>query len=167
MKVSMIFIFLGVCTVAFSQQDSSKLDLDPVFRTVITKKITYPVQAIEAGAYAKIYAGFRINSRGHIQDIVILNPVKVGYEFDTHVIKQLKRLPPLSPKLEGLYVLPINFYIKSYTKGNEVFFISNSLPSFYYAGRTLLSELRVTNSISVFVKKQSVLSPGGQLMIIN
>lgn len=67
------------------------------------------MEAQRNGIYAKIYAGFHIDVQGHVQEVVILNPDKVGYGLEDEVKRTLNRLPPLHPRYAGDYVVPFVF----------------------------------------------------------
>ncbi len=131
---------------AVAQTASPKLGEDPVFTGVLARRIVYPASAEQAGIYAKIYAGFRIDERGLLQDVKILNPTKVGYGFEQEVTRKLNVLPPLNPKYEGAYALPVIFAIKDYTSGGKLISPSGDLSAHYLNDRVLLSAIKIVGS---------------------
>lgn len=131
---------------ATAQVESAKLNEDPVFKTVLSRQIVYPTDAERLGIYAKIYAGFHINRRGHIQDISILNPTKIGYGFEQAVTKKLRKLPPLNSKYEGNYALPVIFALVDYTNKGNLISPAGSLSNMQIGNRILLNEMRVISS---------------------
>lgn len=144
MSLLRVLLILLLARLATAQVVSAKLDEDPVFRTVLSRRISYPPHAEQVGVYAKIYAGFRIDQRGHIQDVSILNPVKIGYGLEEEVLKRIKLMPPLNPKLEGRYAFPVTFAFVDYTtNGVEAISPSGKLDRQYVQDRVLLNELKV------------------------
>lgn len=165
----LIIFFLSRVSASYSQHDiSSKLRYDPVFVRVVSDQIAYPKEAIHAGIYAKIYAGFRIDEKGHIQDIYIINPNKLGIGFEQEIIKKLKRLPSLNPKYEESYALPINFCLKG-PDNNSNQCATGVLPSYYYSGRILLDEITVVTNLETVKNQQIILSSKakGSSFIVN
>ncbi|HEX9957818.1 MAG TPA: hypothetical protein VGA96_11185, partial [Fibrella sp.] len=77
----------------------------------------------------------------------ILNPAKIGYGFEQEVTKKLKKLPPLNPKYEGNYALPIAFALPDYDNGAKVTSPVNNLPDVYLKNRTLLNEIKIVGNI--------------------
>ncbi len=143
---------------ATAQVASGTLGEDPVFNSVLSRRIVYPAKAEQLGVYAKIYVGFNINPKGHIQDILILNPVKVGYGLEEEVIKKLKRLPPLNPKHAGNYALPVIFALTDYTDKGVIVGPSGNLSNTYLRGRLLLNSLTIVGS-KTLVQKGNELAP--------
>jgi hypothetical protein len=138
-------------------QSLHNLDQDPVFVTVLAKQIVYPLQAVEAKVYTRsiIYTHFRIDSVGHIRDIVTLNPSQIDYGFDKQIKQALHHLPPLKPAYQGEYVLPIRFvfaHSKGETKVDTL--VSSSLTDevlrTVYPNQTLLTERRIQAYIPMF-----------------
>lgn len=138
-----VLSLLLLVRLATAQVINTKLDEDPVFTAVLSRRIIYPVHAEQVGMYAKVYAGFHIDQKGHIQDVSILNPVKIGYGFEEEVMKKLRLLPPLNPKYEGSYALPVTFAFVDYTNGTNAISPSGKLSSQYVAGRVLLNEVKI------------------------
>ncbi|WP_157618557.1 energy transducer TonB [Spirosoma spitsbergense] len=153
--------FLFSIHVSSAQVGSPELGKDPVFVAVLSRRIMYPADAERSGVYAKIYAGFRIDKRGHIQDINILNPTKIGYGFERAVTNKLKSLPPLNPNYEGNYALPVTFALVDYTDRANVISPSGHLSNTYFKDRLLLSELKVIGSKTP-IQKGNELAPYGR-----
>lgn len=111
---------LCICSQFLKAQSLPSLDQDPVFTTVLVKQIAYPSQALEVKVYTRsiIYTHFRIDSLGHIQEIVTLNPSQTDYGFDKQIKQALHHLPPLKPAYQGEYILPIRF-VFTYGKGKR------------------------------------------------
>jgi len=135
---------LLITQLATAQVPGSSLSKDPVFLTVLRKRIYYPINAERLGVYAKIYAGFQIDSRGHIQQVSILNPTKIGYGFEEEVIKKIKLLPPLNPNYEGSYALPVTFAFIDHTNHGKAVSPSGKLSKQYLTNRILLDEIEIT-----------------------
>jgi hypothetical protein len=152
MKIGPLLLLLWAQTWAYSQVDSLTVRHDPVFTKVLQKRIHYPRQAESTAMQAKIYAGFTINSEGHIQDISILNPQKIGLGFEEAVLNGLKRLPPLSHKYAGSYALPIAFMFENETD-------LGSLRSSFYTDRRLLSEFKVVGNARAAQKEVPLIVP--------
>ncbi|GAB4012361.1 hypothetical protein GCM10028808_28250 [Spirosoma migulaei] len=73
-----------------------------------------------------VYAQFDIDTMGHIQDVIILNPT-FGYriggrvdDFDINVKKAIGKLPPLNPHYLGRYTLPVMFIINDGQTGKVI-----------------------------------------------
>ncbi|SOD93572.1 energy transducer TonB [Spirosoma fluviale] len=141
--------YIGICYLVFmgqlaiAQVPNHSLSEDPVFSTVLRRRIQYPINAEREGVYAKIYAGFHIDKKGHIQQVSILNPSKVGYGFEEEVLKKLKLLPPLQPKYEGNYALPITFAFIDHTNHAKPVSPSGKLSRLYLTDRILLNEVEI------------------------
>ncbi|MBO0948605.1 energy transducer TonB [Fibrella forsythiae] len=147
MKLVVLFSLIIAGTVANAQTAIPALSDDPVFRIMLPRRIVYPAVAEHAGVYAKVYAGFRIDQRGHVQDVSILNPTKIGYGFEHEVIKKVKKLPPLDSKYEGSYALPVAFALPDYGNGAKVTSPSNTLPDMYLRNRILLAEIKIVGNV--------------------
>ncbi|NID08670.1 energy transducer TonB [Fibrivirga algicola] len=148
MKLLLLFLsLLFVGLAADAQPATPALSKDPVFRVLLPRRIMYPVVAERAGVYANVYAGFRIDHRGHVQDVSILNPTKIGYGFEHEVIKRVKRLPPLDPKYEGRYALPVTFALPDYGNGAKITSSTNRLPNAYLKDRILLTEVTIVGNV--------------------
>lgn len=150
---------IGIClgTQLLKAQALHTLDQDPVFTAVLAKQITYPPQAVEAKVYTRsiIYTHFSIDSLGHIQDIVTLNPSQADYGFDDQIKKALHHLPPLKPAYQREYILPVRF-VFAHTRGETKVdtLVSKSLTDealrTAYPNQTLLTERRIEAYIPMF-----------------
>lgn len=141
--------FLRLCCLlligqlATAQGQSPSLSRDPVFSTVLQHRIHYPVSAERSGIYARIYAGFQVDQKGHIQQISILNPTKIGYGFEEEVLRKLTLLPPLHPKYEGAYALPVTFAIIDHTDRGKAVSPSGQLSGLFLSNRVVLNEIKI------------------------
>ncbi|RYF77927.1 MAG: hypothetical protein EOO39_02755 [Cytophagaceae bacterium] len=147
MKLVLLFSLLLAGVVANAQTATPALSEDPVFRIMLPRRIVYPAVAEHAGVYAKVYAGFRIDRKGHVQDVSMLNPTKIGYGFEHEVMKKLKKLPPLNPNYEGSYALPVTFALPDYGNGAKVTSTANNLPDMYLRNRILLTEIKIVGNV--------------------
>ena len=125
------------------QAQGPSLSNDPAFSFILLHRINYPIDAERLGIYAKIYAGFQIDQKGHIQGISILNQGKIGYGFEDEVVKKLKLLPPLNPKYEGYYALPVTFAFIDHSNDGKVISPSGSISKMYLTNRILLDEIKI------------------------
>lgn len=125
-----------------AQVPKARLDSDPVFTTLLSRRIHYPAEAEKNGIYAKLYVGFRIDEKGHVQDILMLNPDRIGYGFETEVTKAVSLLPPLKQTYAGLYALPVTFALFDALNSGQELTPSGTLPSYYLSGRVVLTELK-------------------------
>lgn len=134
---------------AVAQIASTALDRDPVFTQVVTHRIHYPVKPASRAIYGRFYAGFDIDSAGHIRNISVLYPkmstrMNKLYGFDYEIRTGLKHVPPLKPSLAGSYILPIAFCFTHYREGASPIVPTNVLPEGYQMSeRILLSEIKV------------------------
>jgi hypothetical protein len=142
-KLLCLLYLLLMRPLATAQVSSSPLSGDPVFSTVLRRRIHYPISAERTGVYAKIYAGFQIDKKGHIQQVSFLNPTKIGYGFEEEVVKKLKLLPPLHPKYEGTYALPVTFAFIDHTNHAKPVSPSGKLSKLYLTDRILLDEIEI------------------------
>ncbi len=112
---------------------------DPVFNRVLARRVSYPARAIRSATYGRIYAGFDIDPRGHIQNISMLSPDNTGAGFEYEVRAALKRMPPLNPRYSGQYALPVAFVFTNARAESHL--PTNTLPVSYFVGRRLLGEV--------------------------
>jgi hypothetical protein len=143
MAIVRLACFLLSVHVAMGQVAPAALRTDPVFSTVLTRRIGYPFDAERAGVYAKLYAGFDIDHRGHIKAVSILNPTKTGYYFERVIVRGLKRMPPVQPRYEGRYALPVTFAFVDPANGANIITPLGKLEAKYLQDRTLLDELKI------------------------
>jgi TonB family protein len=135
-----VSVLLCVTSSVYAQ---SSLNEDPVFKTVLSRQIRYPVLAERTGVYGRIYACFKLDERGHVQNIEVLNS-RSKYGFEQAVKKGLKLLPPLNPRYAGQYVVPIDFAYINYNDSSEPLLPSpQPLPTLYQQGRVVLKEIRI------------------------
>lgn len=152
MKNTLGFAILGLvlgCRLALAQIASTALNQDPVFTQVVTQRIHYPVKPAARAIYGRFYAGFDIDSAGHIRNISVLYPkmsrqMSKLYGFDYEIQRGLKHIPPLKPSLAGSYLLPIAFCFTHYRESPSPIVPTNVLPKGYQLGdRVLLGEIKV------------------------
>ncbi|WP_185716117.1 energy transducer TonB [Larkinella knui] len=120
------------------------LSRDLLFNQVIQNKISYPGLARSERVYGRVYAGFEIDERGQVQNIVLLSPENVGFGFDYAVKQALKKLPVLSPEYAGKYALPVAFTFTNPSKNKTVQVPVNRLPADRLAERIELEEITVS-----------------------
>lgn len=146
------FLLLLLATQFSKAQQLSGLDQDPVFAYVLARRISFPPEAVRAKVYTKspIYTHFRIDSLGHIQDIVTLNPIGIKFGFEQQITRALGHLPPLKPTYKGDYIIPVLFvFIYGNGKADpgedtdqQTGITDNEVRS-AYPGQTLLTALHV------------------------
>jgi hypothetical protein len=126
MKLLLAFLFITISLRSFSQPaqpDSNLLDKDPVFRKILSRRLSYPPINAQSGHTKLVYGQFEIDENGHVRNVKIVNPaVGRGYfvNFDVVVEKTLKRLPPLNPRYLGKYMLPVIFALNDLQTGELV-----------------------------------------------
>lgn len=123
-----------------AQAPKARLDSDPLFTSVLARRINYPPEAEKEGVYAKLYVGFRINEKGHVQDVQMLNPDRIGYGLETEVLRAIRLLPPVKQTYAGLYALPVTFAFLDVMNGGQELVPSGTLPSYYLGERIVLTE---------------------------
>lgn len=118
LKLAILGLVLG-SQAALAQIASTALNQDPVFLQVVTHRIQYPVKPALRALYGRFYAGFDVDSAGHVRNISVLYPkmssqmIKL-YGFEYEIRSGLKHIPPLKPSLAGSYILPIAFCFTHY-----------------------------------------------------
>lgn len=150
-----LWFYLG--THITKAQSLSNLDQDLVFNTVVSKQIVYPSRAVEAKVYTRsvIYTHFRIDSLGHVQDVMTLNPSPIDYGFDQQIKYGLNHLPPLKPSYQGDYILPVRF-VYAHSKGEtKIDTLASSTATdealrVAYPNQILLTERRIQTYIRMF-----------------
>ncbi|WP_080059373.1 hypothetical protein [Spirosoma aerolatum] len=128
-----------------AQITPNTLSQDPVFRTVLAARLVYPFDALYKEIYARVYAGFEVDEKGHLFNISILNHMSRGtrYGFEPNTIAALKKLPPLNPHYQGRYILPIAFiYVDSRHLDNP-YIPKDSISMGGLANYILLDEIKV------------------------
>lgn len=123
-------------------QAKAPLRNDPVFTQTLHQHMTYPEMAWTQAVYGRVYAGFEIDQRGRVKNVVVLSPANIGMGFVEAVRNGLEKMPDLGPSFAGVYALPVAF---TYTNRNEseTHTPVNRLPADRLAGRTLLDEFVV------------------------
>ncbi|WP_157816066.1 energy transducer TonB [Spirosoma pollinicola] len=144
----------------FAQSASSDLSQDPVFSTVLNRRLRYPRQAEWSSVYGRVFAEFTIDDKGHVQDISILNHSEKGtyYGLEPTIITALKKLPSLNLRYTGSYILPVSFIYVDYRQKDKPFVPKDTLYIQDLAGRIALKEIKImgnsTNS------RERILSAG-------
>lgn len=130
-----------------SRPGTSALSADPVFNQILSRRVTYPIAAIRSSTYGRIYAGFDIDEKGHVGNIVILSPVNTGVGFEYEIKAALKHMPPLNPRYAGRYALPVSFVLTSWQDGSQTHIPDNKVTNQALADRRLLGEVVFKASI--------------------
>jgi hypothetical protein len=127
MKFILTLLFITISLRALSQTakpDSNLLDKDPVFRKILSRRLSYPPISAQSGHTKLVYGQFEIDENRHVQNVKIINPVSgKGFyfvDFDIAVEKTLKRLPPLHRHYVGKYVLPVTFALNDFETGELI-----------------------------------------------
>lgn len=143
-----LIIFLTIISVAEGQTVPPDISHDPVFATVLTRRLKYPRQAQWSSRYGRIFADFTVDDKGRIQAISILNhSVEWAYAgFEPTVITALKKMPPLSLQYAGHYILPVSFILEDYRHKDRPFVPKDTLYIQELAGRVILKEIKVVGS---------------------
>ncbi|WP_332368577.1 hypothetical protein [Spirosoma telluris] len=100
-KNVVLLSLLLVSRLTTAQIASTAIDQDTVFRQVATHHIHYPVRPASRAIYGRFYAGFEIDSTGHIRNVSIIYPkmsiqMSKLYGFDYEIQRGLKHMPPLN-----------------------------------------------------------------------
>ena len=82
MKIILLCFLTFSSVVTLGQTPGDSLGKDENFIKYLAQTIRFPVEGMRQGIMAKVYAGFRIDEQGKSQDVVILNPEKIGYGFE-------------------------------------------------------------------------------------
>ncbi|MFD2933804.1 hypothetical protein [Spirosoma flavum] len=143
----LLILLLNLCP-APAQLTQDDLSQDPVFTTVLARRLKYPRQAQWSSIYVRLFAEFTVDQKGHVQLISILNHSNEGVYFglEPTVINALKRLPPLSLHYSGHYILPVSFQLQDYQRKNNLLVPKDSLYLTDLAGRVILKEIKVVGS---------------------
>lgn len=142
----LLLVFLA--QVAVAQESNSTLNQDPVFTTILKRRLKYPRQAQLSNRYNRVFAGFNVDDRGRVQDISILNHSVEGdyVGFEQTIITALKKLPSLNLRYTGSYILPISFILVDYRQKDRQFVPKDTLYVQDLAGRVILNEIKVLGS---------------------
>ncbi|QDK82694.1 hypothetical protein EXU85_30440 [Spirosoma sp. KCTC 42546] len=148
MRYWRLFLLFVSSHVAFAQLASPDLNQDPVFTTVLKRRLTYPRQAEWSSVYGRVFAGFTVDNKGRIQNISILNSSHKGtyYGFEPTIRTALKKLPYLSLQYAGSYILPVSFIFVDYRHTDKPFIPQDTLFIQDLAGRIILKEINVFGS---------------------
>jgi hypothetical protein len=148
MKYLPLLIILLNTQLTLAQSIQDNLRQDPVFTTVLARRLKYPRQAQWSSIYARIFAQFTVDQKGHVQTISILNHSNEGVYFgiEPTVINALKKLPPLSLRYQGHYISPVTFQLQDYRHKDSLLVPKDSLYLTDLAGRTILKEIKVTGN---------------------
>ncbi|MVM29495.1 hypothetical protein GO755_05585 [Spirosoma sp. HMF4905] len=156
-----LLILSFITQLAVAQVASPNLSQDPVFTTVLNRRLKFPRQAQWSSSYMRIFAEFTIDDKGRIQDISILNhSVEGAYVgFEPVIIAALKKLPSLNLRYTGNYILPVSFILVDYRQKDKQFIPKNTLYVQDLAGRVVLDEINVYgNNVN---SKERILSADG------
>lgn len=146
-------IFFSISS--FAQKD---LDKNLVFFELAKKSIDYPRTAILSSMYGRIFAQFRVNRVGKIEDIQVFYPkMTPSFEnsvgFGASIRKGLKRLPLLGLGYEGTYILPVAFIFTNYSESSQPLHPTNTLPEFIETNNmTILTEIKVFGKSNRYTK---------------
>ncbi len=98
---------------------------------------------------------------------VFLAPRKIGYGFEEEILKKVKLLPPVNPRYEGSYTLPVTFAFIDHTNGGKAISPTGKLPNQYFKDRTLLNELLVVGGRTIGRKDKMTTQSQGQVLTID
>jgi hypothetical protein len=145
MKFLLFHLLIGCGYAAFGQQPADSLANKPnkKFYEYMGRNVRFPAEALREGMMARIYAGFRIDGQGAVQDVIILNPEKVGYGFEEEVTKLLKKLPKQPVQTAGEYAIPVSFGYDSGLGDNKPNLMKGTLSPELLGQRRLLYEVIV------------------------
>jgi TonB family protein len=94
------------------QAVKSSLANDPNFRQALSKTMRYPVAAQREQKVAKAYVEFKVDSRGKVIDVQVLNQANVNAFFKEEIHRFMSQLPAQKQTYAGTYVLPIVFELE-------------------------------------------------------
>lgn len=140
-----LLLLLVTGQTTFAQIADDALSQDPVFTTVLTRRLSYPNQASWSSMYARVFVGFRVDEKGRIQEISVLNHMSRGIQFgfEPTVIAALKKLPSLNLRYTGNYLLPVAFIYVDYRYKHKQYVPKDTLYQQYVMGRVVLNEIKV------------------------
>ncbi|MBD2703207.1 TonB family protein [Spirosoma sp. BT702] len=143
-----LLILLAISSMAQAQLPPANLSQDPVFTTILNRRLSYPRQAQWSSRYGRVFAEFTINEKGRVQDISILNHSAEGdyAGFEPSVIAALKKLPSLNLQFIGRYILPISFVLVDYRHKDKPFIPTDTLHIQDLMDRIILKEIKVMGS---------------------
>lgn len=148
MKYLQFVVFLLSVQLSLAQPTQADLNNDPVFTTVLARRLKYPRQAQWSSIFARLFAEFTVDQKGRVQTISILNHSNEGVYFglEPAVVNALKKLPPLSLHYKGHYILPVSFELQDYQHKEKTLAPKDSLYLTDLAGRVILKEIKVVGS---------------------
>ncbi|WP_155297164.1 hypothetical protein [Spirosoma aerolatum] len=131
-----------------AQTSDQELSDDPVFTTILKRRLKYPRDAEWVGKYMRIFAGFTVGDKGRVQNITILNQSPTGAHlgFEPMVLAALKKLPSLNLRYIGSYILPVSFIYVDYRHKDQPYIPKNTLFVDDLKGRVILKEINVFGS---------------------
>ena len=162
------FLLLLLTNAAIAQADQTPISRDPVFIAVLKQRIKYPVLAEQTGVYARVYVRFLVNEKGHVQQITLLQPAQTKDGFERAVLVGMRHLPPLNPRYEGQYILPVDFAYINYESSPDLLLPpTGTLPRHYTNDYLLLYPIRIVGNNRAYSPKGSnwptpLNSPGRQ-----
>ncbi len=142
MKTLLLVVFLGLASqLTTAQTIRPALDEDPVFHQVLARRIEYPRYSMRYfPLYGRIYVGFHISEKGNLTDVTILSPGNTRSGFENEVRQALSHMPPLNPRYEGDYALPVAFCYINSQQNQRLYKPINKLDEKYILNRLLLKE---------------------------
>jgi hypothetical protein len=146
LKLHILCLAILISTNCHAQKD---LDRNPVFFELAKESIDYPRKAILSRMYGRIFAQFKVNRVGKIEDIQVFYPkMAPSFEnivgFGASIRMGLKKLPLLGLGYEGTYILPVAFVFTNYGESPQPLQPTNILPEFIETNNmTILTEIKV------------------------
>ncbi|WP_293691558.1 MULTISPECIES: hypothetical protein [unclassified Spirosoma] len=131
-----------------AQTSEQGLSDDPVFTTILKRRIKYPRDAEWVGKYMRVFAEFTVGDKGRVQNITILNQSPTGAHlgFEYTVATALKKLPSLNLRYTGSYILPVSFIYVDYRQKDKPYVPTDTLFIDDLRGRVILKEINVFGS---------------------
>lgn len=148
MKIWRLLPFVFICQLGLAQTPDQGLSNDPVFNTILKRRIKYPRDAEWVGKYMRIFAEFTVGEKGRVENIAILNqsPTGVHLGFEPTVVTALKKLPSLNLRYKGSYILPVSFIYVDYRHKDKPYVPTDTLFIDELRGRVVLKEINVFGS---------------------
>lgn len=155
MKFSFLAFCLLLIETSFCQSVSNSLHLrdNQDFLTYTQRNVQFPHDAIRKGVTAKVYVSFKLDERGVIQHIVILNPQSASRIFEQEIIAAFKQLPKQDSLYRGDYAIPYSF---GYRNDPENSILTKSLDLESIGNRQLLPEVKLRVSVSYPQRQVSI-----------
>jgi hypothetical protein len=148
MRYWRLVLLLVISHVSVAQTGSVDLSNDPVFTTVLSRRLKYPREAEWASVYGRVFASFTVSEKGRVEDIAILNHSAKGmyYGFEPTLVAALKKLPSLKLHYSSRYILPVAFIYVDYRDKTNPRVPSDILYVDDLAGRVILKEIKLFGS---------------------